>query len=859
MDSDYSWPVLRRYDSEHLREIAMPLGGIGTGTVSLGGRGDLRDWEITGQPRKGYRKPTSFFLLRCETEAGDVAMRALESEVQPPFEHSRGFDEPGRHEQYGLPRFREGAFHVAYPLAQVLLSDPDVPLRVRLQAFNPMVPGDSERSGVPVAVLRYVLENPSDVAVKASVMGALTNDLGSELEGSGRFTNVNEGRKGSGLRGVLMGAPDVPVGNPARGTMALAACEDEGEVCQCLSWRGQRRPVAVERLWRSLAADGLPELEERDDARPSAALTVSTTVPARGQREVTFLLGWRFPNRRTWSSVDPADVKTDDDGHSGCCADPNNVGDWYATRYSDAWDVLETTAPRLDELEEKTVDFVRTFVKSDVPDAIKEAALFNTSTLRSTTCFRTRDGHFYGFEGSSPRSGCCHGSCTHVWGYESATPYLYGELSRSMRTTHFLDGTDGEGRMSFRLNLPREYGTGQGHAAADGQMAEIIKLYRDWKLCGDDEWLQRLWPAARRALEFAWMEHGWDGDRDGVMEGVQHNTSDLELFGPNPLMAGWYLTALKAAERMAARVGDEEFAGLCRNLAERGRQWIDENLFNGEYYVQDVRRPAKREDVPGGIWRVIDVPEDGEIPQQIRTGCQTDQLVGQLWAHLCGFGYILEPENVRSTLQSVYDRNFVEMRQNANFFRAFALNGERALVFGTYPENEVPEVPLFRFSENWTGCEYVAAAHMIYEGLIDSALEVIGAIRDRYDGRKRNPFNEPECGNHYVRAMASWSCYLAWTGFDYDAETATVTFRVPEDGSVKYFWSNGEAWGEVEIRMEGQAAVVLLRVLHGRLRVAKVELVGGRTVKMDGARMLEEGEELGVEVPGLPMHSEGAG
>jgi len=38
------WPVLTSYTGAHLRRVALPLGGIGTGTVSLGGRGDLRDW-----------------------------------------------------------------------------------------------------------------------------------------------------------------------------------------------------------------------------------------------------------------------------------------------------------------------------------------------------------------------------------------------------------------------------------------------------------------------------------------------------------------------------------------------------------------------------------------------------------------------------------------------------------------------------------------------------------------------------------------------------------------------------------------------------------------------------------------------
>ncbi|SVD42236.1 uncharacterized protein METZ01_LOCUS395090, partial [marine metagenome] len=45
-----AWPVLKTYDRDHLARIALPLGGIGTGTVSLGGRGDLRDWEIVNRP-----------------------------------------------------------------------------------------------------------------------------------------------------------------------------------------------------------------------------------------------------------------------------------------------------------------------------------------------------------------------------------------------------------------------------------------------------------------------------------------------------------------------------------------------------------------------------------------------------------------------------------------------------------------------------------------------------------------------------------------------------------------------------------------------------------------------------------------
>ena len=56
-----TWPSLRTYTGRHLRRIALPLGGIGTGTVSLGGRGNLRDWEIVNRPAKGFHPGTAFF------------------------------------------------------------------------------------------------------------------------------------------------------------------------------------------------------------------------------------------------------------------------------------------------------------------------------------------------------------------------------------------------------------------------------------------------------------------------------------------------------------------------------------------------------------------------------------------------------------------------------------------------------------------------------------------------------------------------------------------------------------------------------------------------------------------------------
>jgi hypothetical protein len=134
-----------------------------------------------------------------------------------------------------------------------------------------------------------------------------------------------------------------------------------------------------------------------------------------------------------------------------------------------------------------------------------------------------------------------------------------------------------------------------------------------------------------------------------------------------------------------------------------------------------------------------------------------------------------------------------------------------------------------------TGFEYTAAAGMLYEGLIRDGLRCIAAIRDRYDGRKRNPFDEAECGHHYGRAMASWAAFLAVTGFHYSAVAATIAFA-PARKAVMWFWSNGYAWGTCrQVPARGKIRVEL-RVLHGQLRARRLVLTGfGETEIKAGA------------------------
>ena len=815
------WPVLKKYDREHIYKIALPIGGIGTGTVSLGGRGNLQDWEIMGIPAKGYnpgsgRNNSAFFTLYTEIN-GKKDLRLLEGSV-PFYEYEGASGAVATN--HGLPRFNEASFDAAYPFGQVNLKTPQIPVSVKMKAFNPMIPGDIDNSSIPVAVIDYELTNHSKEAVKFSICGTMQNFIGNDGTESKAMDNRNIYRNENGIRGIFMSSEGVDKNLDQWGTISLST-PSNGEVTYRTAWLPERWGSSILDFWDDLSADG--KLENRNDEvseKPMASIAVGDILPPQSTVTIRFLITWNFPNRTAWSS--------------------EPLKNYYSLNYSDSWDVAKKTLHELDQLESKTVGFVEAFCSSNLPPEVKEAALFNLSTLRSQTCFRLSDGNFYAWEGCNDNSGCCFGSCTHVWNYETATAFLFGDLAKIMRKIEFGVATHPSGLMSFRVKLPLDNIPEFSKVAADGQMGCLIKLYREWQLSGDDSFLRELYPKAVSALSYAWKKGGWDSDQDGVMEGVQHNTMDVEYYGPNPQMTVWYLGALRAMEEMALYMKDKVLAAKCRKLFLSGSKWTDENLFNGEYYIHKILVPEK-EDIPEEQLVGMGSADYGNPDYQLGEGCLVDQLVGQYLAHVCGLGYLLRKENVAKTLQSIMKYNYKsDLSDHFNCFRSYALGSEAALLMASYPKSR-PVNPFPYFTEVMTGFEYAAAIGMLYEGQTEEGLKCITNIRNRYDGRKRSPFDEAECGHHYGRAMASWSAVTALSGFHYSGVTKEMTFG---DKTGRYFWSDGYAYGTADISA-GEAGVkrsVLITVLNGKSEIRKLTIEGVGSVSEKRVNPLGAGE-----------------
>jgi len=810
--SSADWPVLKQYDAEHTCKIALPVGGIGTGTVSFGGRGNFQDMEIMNRPAKGYNPGGGLFFLLYTDAGGKKDLRLLEGPI-PIYLYEGGSGAVVSN--HGLPRFEEATFGAAYPFGQVSLRSPHVPLQVKVKSFNPLIPGDIDDSSIPMAVIDVELANTSGKEVRFSVCGNMQNFTGEDGTNGKASKNKNTYLSKDGLNGILYTTEGVDRESEQWGEMSLVSAS-QGEISYRTSWLPQRWGTSLLDFWDDLSADGkLGNRVDDNTDKPMASLAVGDVIPAGATKTVRFLFTWYFPNRKAWSSV--------------------ILKNYYTTKYSGAWDVAAKTLPDLDKLENKTIEFVNAFCKSSLPEAVKEAALFNVSTLRTQTCFRLSDGNFFAWEGCNDKSGSCFGSCTHVWNYETATAFLFGGLARTMREVEFGKATTDDGIMSFRVELPYENIPEFRKVAADGQMGCIMKLYREWQLSGDNDFLKTLYPKAKEALSYAWKKGGWDANQDGVMEGVQHNTMDVEYYGPNPQMTIWYLGALRAMEEMSTYMKDREMAAKCKELFESGSKWTDENLFNGEYYIHKIEVP-KKEDIPAEQLIGMGTTDYGNPDYQLGEGCLVDQLVGQYMAHVCGLGYLVRKDHVEQTLESIMKYNYrPDLSNHFNCMRSFAMGNESALLMASYPKTR-PENPFPYFTEVMTGFEYTAAIGMLYEGQTENGLKCIRNIRARYDGRKRSPFDEAECGHHYGRAMASWSAPLALSGFHYSGVSKTMTFT-SDPGT--YFWSNGYAWGTCKV--EGNKAA--LNVLYGNLDLSGFTLAGKGSVKLKNVQLHADGAD----------------
>ncbi len=829
----------RSYSGENATQVAMPLGGIGAGSICLNGYGGLQDFALRTRPEttalpEGFTSASpeaAFAVLHIK---GDTTVTKL---IEGPFPVFKIFDQGLQGQGLrrggfeGFPRFAKCTFKGEYPFGEAHLTDPAVPLEVKLLGWNPFIPLDEKNSGIPCVVLEYSLHNTSARPVEYEFSYHLSHlapgckpdqaaSLNTVIPGKGVFLHNAEEPHAESFGGATL-------------TVIGEAPRIKGMWRRSPGWEFD----SLSALWREVATGAFTSNDGSNSVdtagRNGASILLAGRLAPGESRTYPILITWHFPNCYLHDGGTGATPQFN--GPVGCRTMADQAAPlwrpFYATVWDDAREVALSMETAYASLRERTMKFKDALFASTLPPYVLDAVSANLAILKSPTVLREANGNLWGWEGCFPDSGCCHGSCTHVWNYAQAFPHLYPRLERTLRELELVRSMDERGHVNFRGAIPDGPVGHNGPAAADGQLGGIMKVYRDWQIAGDTDWMKKMYPLVKRSLDYC--IRTWDPDHQGALFEPHHNTYDIEFWGADGMCTSIYLGALSAMASMAAVAGNPADETFYADLAKRSAHFMDEQLFNGDYYQQKIQYQGLRDtSFAATVTQVND--QSSEMQQLLKregpkyqygSGCLSDGVIGAWMASTYGIETPLAREHVRSSLQAIFTHNFkTDLSEHANAQRpGYAMGREPGLLLCSWPRGGKPTLPFVYSDEVWTGIEYQVASHLIQEGFVTEGLTLVKAMRSRYDGKTRNPWNEYECGNYYARAMASYSLLAALAGFRYSA--VEKTFWLAPKLQVRpfnCFFSTASAYGSIEL---GQKSL-RVRVIEGELEIEKLVLAG---------------------------------
>ena len=784
------------YTGPYLNRVAFPIGGIGAGMICLEGTGAISHVSVRNIIQF-FNEPCTFATL-CIKGEENVA-RVLEGPV-PDWKifGPAGTGSGAGGSSFGLPRFKEASFIARFPFGTVTLTDPKIPLNVELTGWSPFIPGNADDSSLPVGALEYHFKNPSSSSIDAVFAFNSKNFMTASgqrrhFTASGRESNTVLPIK-NGF--VLWQAPTEK--RPTdEGTFAVFVDDNNTVVDHCWFKGGWWDPLTL--VWKNIQEGTLFDNPPVEGPCPGASLFVPFTLKPGEEKTIRVMLSWYVPNTDLRYGRDPMGVPESE-------VLPRTYIPWYAGRFKNVNEVVDYWRFKYDDLREKTALFRDTFYDTSLPDEVIEAIAANLTILKSPTVLRQTDGRLWCFEGCSDNSGCCSGSCTHVWNYAQAIPHLFPELERSLRKTEFNESQDERGHQVFRSGLPIRPITHAGYAASDGQLGGIMKVYREWRISGDTVWLKTLWSEVKQSLNYC--IETWDPKGNGILVEPHHNTYDIEYWGPDGHCSSFYLGALTAAIEMGKEL--DEDVSQYRQLLEKGKKYLETELYNGEYFYQKIQTKGLEATFkpldfslngPGYKEAIAFLNKEGP-KYQYGTGCLSDGVLGFWMARMCGLGDIVDKEKVRSNLKAIYKYNLKhDLSEHANPQRpSYALGNEGGLLLCTWPRGGKPTLPFVYSDEAWTGIEYQVASHLMLEGMVEEGLNIVRTCRDRYNGAVRNPFNEYECGHWYARALSSYGLFQGLTGVRYDAVEKALYIDSKVGNNFRSFLSTETGFGTVGLK-----------------------------------------------------------
>ncbi len=826
------------YTGEYLDRIAFPIGGIGAGMFCIEGSGAFSHMSVHHHPEM-FNEPNMFAALYVKGQ--NRSAKVLEG----PVPDWKKFGLPGSGngeggENYGLPRFEKAAFKARFPFCEIHLEDKEIPFDVKMTGWSPFVPTDEDSASLPVGALEYTFVNNGKQSKEAIFSFNTLNFMNPRgfMQPPNQQGHINEMKNG-----MVLSRKSTEQKPWESGDFAIFTDDDKTIGNYCWFRGSWWDPLTM--AWDTIEKGNLMQKDPVEVDAPGASLYVPFELKAGEEKKIRVMFAWYVPKSNIRLGKDATSeelkAKRECDLNSGCCSTPNELGipvedqydypkyePWYSSQFSTIGEVSDFWKNNYHDLRKKSNLFKDTFYSSTLPDVVMEAIAANLTILKSPTVLRQKDGRMWAFEGCSDNFGCCHGSCTHVWNYAQAIPHLFPALERSLRETEFCENQSVNGHQMFRADLPIRPVHNDFVAAADGQLGGIMKVYREWRISGDDEWMKRLYPMVKKSLDYC--IETWDPRHLGIVQEPHQNTYDIDFWGPDGMCTSFYLGALTALMKMGNYLGEK--VSSYEKLYKKGKEYLENELFNGEYFFQKIE--YKNLNAANPAQEAVDKhyvgkysPEALELLKkegpkyQYGKGCLSDGILGAWIAAMCGLDDPVDTEKIISHILSVYKYNAKDnLSDHANPQRpAYALGSEGGLLLCTWPKGGQLDLPFVYSDEVWTGIEYQLASHLMLKGKVKEGLDIVKNCRNRYKGNIRNPFNEYECGNWYARAMSSYGMIQALTGLRYDAVDKTL-YIDSKIGDFECFLSTNSGFGTAGVK-NGKP---FLDVVYGKIDYANLVL-----------------------------------
>jgi non-lysosomal glucosylceramidase len=784
-------PTTYLKSKDELDYIGMPVGGIMCGMVYLGGDGRLWLWDVFNKNQSGVVYKNIPWHEKIQFNFDYVRPFDGANYVEPvkdvrPLD--QGFalkiEDDGEQllvKELNAKDWDEVSFEATYPVATIKYTDRKTKVEVTLKAWSPFIPLNAEDSSLPATILSFSVKNGFGVPVKATITGWLENKSAIYSANDPEYFRTNEAVTTEKFGGVFLKpgshnwADESFWNAPDFGNFCLASLDPDPVV---------NTSAEDERHEDYFIDHNLKSSRKKYDEKLIASVGNSALIQPDQSAQLDFTIAWYFPNL-TFEKI------------------KGEGGRHYRKRFKSSVEVVKYIHENFRSLSEQTMLWTNTWYnESTLPHWFLERTFLNISTLATTTCHWFESGRFYAWEGI----GSCPGTCNHVWQYAQAVGRIFPALERDTRERVDLGvGFYDDGHIGFRA----EYDT---QPAVDGQAGRILDIYREHQMSTSEEFLRRSWPKTKKAVEFLLKQ---DTNNDGMTDTQLENTLDAKWPGEIAWIVGLSLAAIKASALMAEEMGDKEFATRCNDYVLKGKANMEKLLFNGEYFIHRPDATKGRDGVLGSY-----------------NTCHIDQVYGQSWAFQVGIrDRIINKEKTLSALKALWKYNFTTdvgpYLAEHHGGRPYALPGEGGMIMNTNPGNE--EVPygvkdawqVTYFHECMSGFEHQVASHMMAEGMVEESLILTRTIHDRYHAKKRNPFNEVECSDHYARAMASYGTFITACGFTYHGPSKRIGFAPKLNAdNFKAAFTVAEGWGTYS----QEKKECKIEVKWGKLAVREISL-----------------------------------